>query len=453
MISHNVEQIAQEILTQLESTKPDEICSVAFEAAELKVFDSIPFLIKHLQIPNLGVQKALEYAIRKIKGAGTLQFLIQLLWLEDVTIRNSAIDFLQEIGSDELNILHKLFHNQSIDIRIVVTDILGYVESFLAALMLIEMLEKHTGVNVRCQAYISLGRTEYSEAKDTLGNALKKDKDWIQFAVAEVLTKLKANNCVDILLVVLPKSSDFFTSTIINALDIIGSILSVSILYRQGDKSIAQLRNINVKAIIQIIGAPSLVLLREKDIDKLYTYLLIALEDEDEEIVLVVLTGLSFFQGKEATTCKVFERIQKMDPLHDADLLSAATKCLIDVGYNNALKEGIFSKNEEVVKVAIEVCGGIGDQNCVGLFIESFWVLPLEVQRIIITYLINIASIYNYSFFTEVLSQHTDISIIKATFLFLGKKLSLVLFSDISRYFYHPDVDVGKKYLKHTWFE
>lgn len=426
MISHNVEQIAQEILTQLESTKPDEVCSVAFEASELKVFDSIPFLIKHLQIPNLGVQKALEYAIRKIKGAGTLQFLIQLLWVEEVIIRNSAIDFLQEIDSDDLNILHKLFHNQSIDIRIVVTDILGYVESFLAVLMLIEVLEKHTGVNVRCQAYISLGRTEYSEAKDTLGNALKKGKDWIQFAVAEVLTKLKANNCVDILLVVLPKSSDFFTSTIINALDIIGSILSVSILYRQGDKSIAQLRNINVKAIIQIIGAPSLVLLREKDIDKLCLYLLIALEDE--EIVFVVFIGLSFSQCKEATIHKVFDRIQKMDPLHDADFLSAATKCLIDFGYDNVLKEKVFSENEEVVKIFIKVCGGIGDKDCLGFFIESFWILPLEVQRIIITYLINIASISNYSFFTEVLSQHTDISIIKAIFLFLGKKLSLSCF-------------------------
>lgn len=449
MINHNVEQIAQEILTRLESGESDEIRSAAFEAAELKVSDSIPLLIKHLQSPNFGVQEAAEYAIRKIRGAETVQALTPLLRLEDVAIRNSAIDILQEIGSDDLNTLYKLLHDQDVDIRIFVADILGSVGSFSSVIMLIEVLESDTDVNVRYQACISLGRLGYSEAKGALSNALEKDEDWVQFAAVEALTKLKANDCVDILLAALPKSSDFVASTIINALGIIGNMLSVPILLQQLDKSTGPLRNATVKAIIQIIGTPSLGLLGEKDLDKLYTYLLTALEDEDEEIVLVALTGISFFKGREATTHKVFERIQKMDPLRDVDLLSAATKCLIDVGYNNALKEGVFSKNEEVVKVTIEVCGGIGDQNCVGLFIESFWILPLELQRVVISYLVNIADTSNRSFFTEVLSRHTDISIIKAALLFLGKQSSSsTLSSDILSYLYHPDVEVRKAALE-----
>ncbi|OMQ02379.1 hypothetical protein BW722_06190 [Lawsonia intracellularis] len=448
MINHNVEQITQEILTRLESDKSDEIRSAAFEAAELKVSDSIPLLIKHLQSPNFGVQEAAEYAIRKIRGVETVQSLIPLLRLEDVAIRNSAIDILQEIGADDLNTLYKLLHDQDVDIRIFVADILGSVGSFSAVSMLIEVLENDTDVNVRYQACISLGKLGYSEAKGALSNALEKDEDWVQFAAVEALTKLKANACVDILLAALPKSSDFVASTIINALGIIGNMLSVPVLLQQLDKSTGPLRNATVKAIIQIIGAPSLGLLGEKDLDKLYTYLLVALEDEDEEIVLVAFTGLSFFQGKEATTRKVFERIQKMDSLHDADLLSAAIKCLIDVGYNSALKEGIFSKNEEVVKVAIEVCGSIGDQDCVGLFIESFWILPLELQRFVINYLVNIADTSHLSFFTEVLSRHTDISIIKAALLFLGKQLSPALSSDILSYLYHPDVEVRKTALE-----
>lgn len=448
MINHNVEQIKQEVLTKLESCESDEIRSAAFESAELKMSESIPLLIEHLQSPNVGVQEAAEYAIRKIRGSETVQSLIPLLRIEDAAIRNSAIDILQEIGSDDLKTLYELLYDQDVDIRIFVTDILGYVGSFLAVTMLIEVLDKDPDVNVRYQACISLGKLGYSEAKQALSKAVEKDEGWVQFAAVEALTKLKANDCVDILLSVLPKSSDFVASTIINALGAIGNILSVPVLLQQLDKSTGPLRNATVKAIIQIIGAPSLGLLGEKDLDKLYTYLLIALEDEDEEVVLAVLTGLSFFQGIEATTHKVFERIHKMDPLRNADLLSAAIKCLVDVGYNQALRESLYSKNEEIVKVAIEVCGDIGDRHCVEVLIETFWTFPLELQQSVMNYLVNIADRSDGGFFVQLLSQHQDTSIIKAAILFLGKQSSSTIGSDLLKYLYHPDVEVRKTALE-----
>lgn len=448
MRSNTMKQKQTELFKKLRSQNVDEIRSAAFEAAELGLSEAIPMLIEHLQSPNVGVQEAAEYALRKIRGAEAVTYIAPLLRSEDVGLRNNAMDILREIGSDDLNILYELLHDRNVDIRIFITDILGSSGATFALGMLMDVLEKDLDINVRYQACISLGSLGYAQAKEALGNALKNDEEWVQFAAVEALIKLKADDCIDTLLAVLPTSSELVACTIINALGAIGNISSVPILLQRLDKNSGPLRNAAVKAIIQIIGAPSLGLLGEKELEKLHTYLLIALEDEDEDVVLAALAGLSFFCSVD-TAKAVFERIQKMDPARNVELLSAAVRCLVDIGYNDALKQAIFSTNEVMVRAAIEVCGLLGCRRCVGLLITAFWSLPIDMQETLIHYLVTIADATDASFFIELLEKHKDPFIIEEALLFLGERASCSsISSELFRFLYYPDPKIRETALQ-----
>lgn len=448
MAMNTIEKVKAELLTRLSSRNPDEIRSVAFEIAELGIPESIQLLVRHLQHEDLGVQEAAEFALRKIRGAETVRSIACLLRLEDVSIRNSAMDILREIGSDDLKTLYTFLHDEDVDIRIFIADILGSTGSSVATPMLIEVLEKDPDVNVRYQACISLGKLGNNESKEALLKAIEKDEEWVQFAAVEALAKLKVDDCIDRLMKALSCSSELVACTIIHTLGSIGNISCVPVLLQRLDNYSGPLCNAAVKAIVQIIGAPSLSLLGEKDLEKLHEYLLIALEDEDEDVVLAALTGLSFVGSIKATKA-VFKRIHKIDPIRDADLLYAAVQSLISIGYNEALKEALFSGDEETVKIALEVCGTIGCRRCVGLLISSFWTLPLDMQQSAIHYLVNIADTTDVSFFMELLEKHKDTFVLKEALLFLGETASCITVAqDLLKFLHDPDDEVKETALE-----
>ena len=130
-----------------------------------------------------------------------------LLRSEDAPVRNSAMDILREIGSDDIKILAALLHDDDPDIRIFAAEILGTSNSPVAVSILCEALEHDPEVNVRYQVCISLGSLGSADAAPALSGALR-DEEWVQFAAVEALAKIRAESCVDILISALQDCSD-----------------------------------------------------------------------------------------------------------------------------------------------------------------------------------------------------------------------------------------------------
>ena len=211
--STNVHQI----LENLQSEDSDAIRSGAFAAGDAGLEEALPYLCKHLTSENLGIQEAAEYALRKIRGARTVDAVLPLLRHDDAPIRNVAMDILREIGVDNMRALREWLHDEDPDVRIFVSDILGYTQDHLAVPLLGEVLLHDPEVNVRYQAAVSLGELGFPEAVDYLAKAMMEDEEWVQFAVVEALSRINDESTIRALVQVLPEVSPLVCSAIIDA--------------------------------------------------------------------------------------------------------------------------------------------------------------------------------------------------------------------------------------------
>ncbi len=446
-MSRCMSQEEQEVLSRLASDDPDEVRSAAFDAGDMELESAVEPLVRHIQSQNLGIQEAAENALRRIRGSAAVVAVAPLLRSEDAAVRNSAMDILREIGSDDVKVLASLLHDTDPDIRIFSADILGTSSSPLAVAMLCDALATDPEVNVRYQVCVSLGELGSVEAAPALSEALK-DEEWVQFAAVEALSKIRAESCVDILLDALQGCSELVSSTIISALGEIGNVRAVPILLRRLDTASGPLCNKIVKAVVQILGASSLSLFAPKELATFRSYLLVALTDEDEEIVEAALTGLSGL-GDEEVTRAVLKLVIRLDPVREHDLLLSALHCLAAIGYNESLREGLASEHEQVVRAVVEVCGNIGCRDCARLMIEAFDRLDRDMQRVAAHHLAHIGDSSDVDFFIHLLEHTEDPHIIKEAFHFLGVRVSCVEVAPLLlRYIDHPYDDVKEAALE-----
>ena len=94
------------------------------------------------------------------------------------------------------------------------------------------------------------------------------DEEWVQFAVIEALTKLRAESSVAALVNALDSSTDLVASIIIEALGEFGNIKAVPMLTKRLEDSPIPLRNKILQAITKILGAKSMPLFYGKNKDK-----------------------------------------------------------------------------------------------------------------------------------------------------------------------------------------
>ncbi|MEG1610285.1 MAG: HEAT repeat domain-containing protein [Bilophila sp.] len=441
-------QSEQLVLERLSSEDPAAVRSAAFEAGDMGLESALGLLVQHIHSPNPGIQEAAEDALRKIRGTAVVSAVAPLLRSEDASVRNSAMDILREISSDDIKAMQLLVQDSDPDIRIFAADILGTSESPMAVAILSEALFTDTEVNVRYQICISLGELGFPEAAGTLSKALK-DEEWVQFAAVEALAKIRADSCADILINALRNCSELVASTIITALGEMGNVRAVPILLQRLDEASGPLRNKTVMAIVQILGAPSLGLFAPKDLTKFRTYLLVALTDEDEDIIEAALTGLSGVGvGSVEASRAVLKLIERLDPMRGHDLVLLAQRCLASIGYTEGLHEGLLSGNDQVVQAVVEACGSIGCRRCIGLIIEQFFTFNRDLQRLAIYHLAASADKTDVSFFMEVLEQAEDPQVIKEALSFVGQQaLCTVAAPQLLHFLEHADDDVKEAAL------
>ena len=437
-----------QVLADLQNEDSEIVRRAAFAAGDEKLSASIELLCKCLARSDIGVQEAAEYALRKIRGSEVIKLLLPLLRSDDAPLRNIAMDVLREIGADDLSLLQPLLHDSDGDIRIFISDILGSTANRRVVAPLCDSLLKDPEVNVRYQAAVSLGNLAFPEAVDCLKQAML-DEEWVQFSVVEALTKIRADSTVIALTQALSTCSALVSSIIIDALGEMGNIKAVPLLFKSLEQASIPLRHKAVKSIVKILGGKSLSLLSPKDQECFKSYLLEALDDEDESVLVASLAGLAVM-GDEKATGGIFKLAARLDPDRHGELLHAATQAIAAIGFNENFKENLYAMdNDKLVHIAVEASLLMDSPECVHHMKEIFWKHGRDIQRLAAARLARIAGRGDIPFFLDLLERHTDGDVLKAALFFLGGRMKASeaadkLFSMLA----HPYDDVKEAALE-----
>lgn len=409
------------IIDQLRSDDSESVRDAAFIAGTEKIECAIPELVRHIQEGNLGVQEAADRALRAIRGDKTVQAIIPLLASEEAPVRNAAMDILREVGEDNLELVIAQLQSTDPDLRIFISDILGSSNSLFAVAPLCDALLNDAEVNVRYQAAVSLGELGFSDAGDSLIQALE-DEEWVQFSVIEALTKIGAAQTADALVRALGKATPLVASMIVEALGEMGDLKIVPLLIDQMGTAPHPLQNKICRAVVQLLGENTLELLPTDRRAQFNQALLAALDDEDEDIQLAALRGLSTATGDEATR-KIMDCVATFNIDRDTDKLIAAVDCLASIGCNDALIEVFTDDNELTLRVAAEAVSRMEQDDvskALPAVISVFWDKSLFVQRDLITVLAKASDYSAETFFQRVVREHSDEMILKKALYFLG---------------------------------
>jgi HEAT repeat protein len=408
-------------LALLAGDDPEALREGAHQAGAEKLHAAIPLLVKHIASPNIGVQEAVDRALRKIGGPDVVAAVIPLLRSADAPVRNIAMDLLRALGGSDFEALRVLLGDDDPDIRIFAADILGAMGTSLSVPPLCKALLHDPEVNVRYQAAVSLGVLANSEAADALNKALQ-DEEWVQFAVIEALTKIKAESSVQAMIHALGHSTDLVASMIVDALGEMGNIKAIPLLLKRLDTSPAPLCNKIVRAIIQIMGDESLRLLGAAGCERLRGYMNAALTDEDTAIQDAMLRGFAVLGGVgTGATTNILRLAADLEPEKDAERLQAILAALVNTATAEELEAAVRGSEDQTAQIAVAALLYLDEQRAVSLLIEIFWERSRDMQRYMILELANHAGMEHQRFFLDVLDRHEDGTVLRGALVFLGR--------------------------------
>lgn len=409
-----------ELLEELKSGSNDVAREAAFAAGELGLAAAVPLLCERIKSENIGVQEAAEFALRKIRGPETIAALLPLLNSDEAPVRNVAMDILREIGVDGIDIMVPVLRGEDADLRIFITDILGYCASHQSALLLGEALLKDPEVNVRYQAAVSLGNLAFPESVGALCQAML-DEEWVQFAVVEALAKINDPAAINALIKLLPTSSPLVSAAIIDALGELGDIKIVPMLFNSLESVSAIIRHKIVKALVNILSGKSLSLLAQKSQERLREYLLDALTDNDEEIQAAALQGLSAIGTEEAAN-DIFSLAASLDPDRSPELYEKAIRAIASIGYNNVTRDALRGEDETRAMIAMEACQLMEENVPLEEIKNLFWRVGRDMRRAAVAEVAQLGNCDDVPFFLSVLDECNDAEVIKSALAFFGNQ-------------------------------
>jgi len=407
------------ILALLAKPGPESIREGAQLAGEHKLTDAIPGLVRHITSANIGVQEAVDRALRKIGGPEVVYAVIPLLRSDDAPARNLAMDLLRGLGSIALPALSDLIKDNDPDVRIFAADILGSTGSAVVVPYLCHALLEDPEVNVRYQAAVSLGQLAFPESAACLNSAME-DEEWVQFSAIEALTKIRDAGSVGALIKALGKSSELVASTIVDALGAMGDIKVVPVLLKRLDVSATPLGNKIVRAILNIMGERSLSLLGHKECNRLRGYLPSALADEAPEVQDAAVKGFAALGG-DGASAHLLQYVAKLDMERDTARIVRAIEALAAIGHSPELEAALKDGEDFITQVAMEVLLLVDEKAAIPMLVSVFWDKSRDVQRVMILELASRAGAEYQNFFLDVLERHQDGNVLRGALLFLGR--------------------------------
>ncbi len=411
-----------EIIERFQIKDPEILREAAQDAGDYGCEVAIPGLITLLQNPNLGVQEAADLALRQLGGAEAVRGLCPLLRAEDAQVRNLAMDILREVGNQDINTIVTLLSDDDVDIRIFASDILGSTRNILGVPHLCQALLHDPEVNVRYQSAVSLGSLGFAEAVQCLNQALS-DEEWVQFSVIEALLKIRDESSINALIRAMPQSSDLVASMIVDALGEMGNLKSIPLLLKRLDESPRALRNKIVKAVVQIMGGRTLNLLSALEQANFKDYLLSALEDEDEDIQDMAISGLASLKVSEAAV-PIIKMAAKLDPNFEVhqDRLETIADALAQIRFTEPLRQILQESDPAALALTVKTLRRLPGAESSRLLMDAFWKHDRDVQRELVDALCEVAGYEAEAFFVDLLDRHNDGHVLKQAMRFLSRE-------------------------------
>ncbi|MCE1248209.1 MAG: HEAT repeat domain-containing protein [Firmicutes bacterium] len=284
----------------LKSLNEDDQISVIREIGRNKKSGFLPQLIDLLPDSTGGLREAIVDALSAFGGKTVVKHMVKLLWNENCTARNDAIEIIENIGSAGMPVLIPLLSDPDENIRKFVVDIMGNIADPEPVEELIRLLQD-PDVNVRAAAAESHGKIRDPRAVEHLVNMLS-DNDWVMMYVIEALENF---DNPEVLPQILPLINNDNPMIALSALKTIGSAgdetIIPSLAELLGEKSEATDAYI-IQAISEILQKMDVDFTPEamsKMVEKL-NVILENLENEDEEVSEQAAYLLSKIQSPES---------------------------------------------------------------------------------------------------------------------------------------------------------
>ncbi len=177
----------------------DEKRQAIRESELFDISDIIDDLIAVLYEDNKALQEAVIDTLIQRNGDVVVNKLLPLLSEENASVRNAAIEVLEAIGKERVDLIGAYLDSEDKDVRLFVCDIIGKFGTE-KALNYLEKALSDEEVNVRNSAVMGIAKVPMEKSVSLLERVLEKEKDpWIRFSAIDALTQIGLPSCKDVL--------------------------------------------------------------------------------------------------------------------------------------------------------------------------------------------------------------------------------------------------------------
>jgi len=349
----------------------------------------IPDLVCILNDKHPGVREAALNALIAIGGRDVAAAVCPMIRVEDASLRNVAIEILQHIGAQGLDIITSMLNDPDDDVVKFSVDIIAGIRE-AEGVKLLGPLVKHSNSNVRGSVAVCLGRIEAKGAASILLELLGDAEEWVQFSAVEGLGLLKDPIAVRPLLELIEKESGVVREAAIDAVSrIAGTKDSLAVLKKIGSL-IAAGQVVSVAPVVDLLekatarGTGSALGHELEDI--YYDLFSAAIGKSDCATSLKAAKGLAILHRAEGLA-EIFAFIETLKEINE-DAMSELVEAVVTIVGHRPLP--ILLKNElkKVNKsfcVIVEALGLLRSEEAVPVLEELMRTVGKQEMRLVVS--------------------------------------------------------------------
>ncbi len=348
--THNLDHL----LANLRSSDPEVRRRTARVLGQLGEDQAIPPLLDLLADQEQAVAEDAARALAQIRGREVAARLVPLLSVEQVRLRNRAMELLRRLGTDAPDLILDILEESDPDLRIFAADILGHIQGPGVGKALVRALDD-PDPNVRTAAAMSLGRRRDGSAVRALVSHLD-DDPWVAFTVTQALAQIGDPAAVEPLIRLISQGPDHLQAAAVDALGRLGDARAVPHLLAAAGRVSADLLEHLVGALLSCADPTVLRRLDPQVREKVVLELMDDLEDSDQDTVCRSLEGLAVL-GDASATYGILNLVrQRREPR----VLELAGEALCTIGLVAPLLGAVADPDEGVARFAAQVLGRLG---------------------------------------------------------------------------------------------
>jgi len=291
-----VEPTNHDLIDQLQSADPEErrIAAEMLGEGELSSTVTSALALK-LCDDNKGVRDAVAHSLYTFKSDEAARAIAHYIRDDNVAVRNLAGELLIQMGGIAIDALLPYLSHEDPDTRKFTVDILGLIQQPRAVDPLIDLLNDNNE-NVRYGVVEALGNIRDERAVHSL-IVLYGAEEGLRASIAEALGKIGGEKAGDFLLRSIATEDSLVQFAIIEALGNLGTQQALYPLMEKISEHTGEMRRVILRAVVGIVQQQGIDLQFPETFE---TYFIEALEDEERDIRLSALRGLSQFTTRRA---------------------------------------------------------------------------------------------------------------------------------------------------------